>query len=134
VNPYELFLIYNELVKAEEDPTANPRVAYMVDQAFNNKRKIPAMIQTITTIQSSYAKALIVDRRALAEAQERDDVVGAERALTQAFETDVEPLLQAVREEMGVPAEPLAAYLASGYQEKIERERGIRQGAGGLGQ
>jgi L-rhamnose isomerase / sugar isomerase len=134
VNPYELFLIYHELVKAEEDPSASADVAYMVDQAFNNKPKIPAMIQTITTIQASYAKALIVDRRALAEAQERDDVVAAENALMQAFQTDVEPLLQAVREEMGVPAEPLAAYMAGGYQAAIVRERGIRQGAGGLGQ
>jgi L-rhamnose isomerase/sugar isomerase len=134
VNPYELFLIYHELVKAEEDPSVSADVAYMVDQAHNNKPKIPAMIQTITTIQSAYARALVVDRRALAQAQERDDVVAAENALKQAFETDVEPLLRAVREEMGVPADPLAAYLASGYQQRIERERGIRQGAGGLGQ
>jgi L-rhamnose isomerase/sugar isomerase len=134
VNPYELFLIYNELVKAEDDPSVSADVDYMVDQAFNTKQKIPGMIQTITMIQTCYAKALIVDRRALAEAQERNDVVAAEDALMTAFQTDVEPLLRAVREEMGVPLEPLAAYRASGYQEAIERERGIRQGAGGLGQ
>jgi L-rhamnose isomerase / sugar isomerase len=134
VNPYELFLIYNELVKAEEDAAVNAEIAYMVDQAFNTKRKIPGMIQTITMIQATYAKALIVDRKSLRESQERDDVVSAENALMAAYQTDVEPLLCAVREEMGVPSDPLAAYLASGYQEKIERERGIRQGAGGLGQ
>jgi L-rhamnose isomerase/sugar isomerase len=64
----------------------------------------------------------------------RCGVLMAERALQEAFATDVEPLLAAVREEMGVPADPLAGYRASGYQEKIEKCRGIRQGAGGLGQ
>jgi L-rhamnose isomerase/sugar isomerase len=134
VNPYELFLIYHELAKAEEEQLPGPPVAYMVDQAFNTKKKIPGMIQTIMNIQSAYAKALIVDRAALACAQAEDDVVGAEAALQSAYETDVSPLLMSVRAEMGVPEEPLKAYLASGYQQRIEAERGIRQGAGGLGQ
>jgi L-rhamnose isomerase/sugar isomerase len=134
INPYELFLIYNELVKAEEDPSVRADIAYMVDQGFNTKRKIPGMIQTICMIQATYARALTVNRAALKAAQAREDVVGAETALLEAFQTDVTPLLCRVRQEMGAAADPLAAYLASGYQEKIERERGIRQGAGGLGQ
>jgi L-rhamnose isomerase / sugar isomerase len=134
INPYELFLIYNELVKAEEDPALQADVAYMVDQGFNTKRKIPGMIQTICMIQASYARALTVNRAALANAQANADVVGAESALLEAFQTDVTPLLRRVRQEMGAAEDPLAAYLASGYQERIERERGIRQGAGGLGQ
>jgi L-rhamnose isomerase/sugar isomerase len=134
INPYELFLIYNELVKAEEDPDIQADIAYMVDQGFNTKRKIPGMIQTIMMIQSCYARALIVDRAALAAAQAAGDVVGAERALHVAFETDVTPLLRRVRQEMGAAEDPLGAYMASGYQERIEKERGIRQGAGGLGQ
>jgi len=60
--------------------------------------------------------------------------VGAEAALQEAYESDVSPLLKTVRAEMGVPEEPLKAYLASGYQGRIEAERGIRLGAGGLGQ
>jgi L-rhamnose isomerase/sugar isomerase len=134
INPYELFLIYTELVKAEEDPTLSLDVAYMVDQGFNTKRKIPGMIQTIEMIQGSYARALTLDRKAVARAQEAGDVAQAEAAYLEAFQTDVRPLLHRVRAEMGASEQPLAAYLASGYQEKIERERGIRQGAGGLGQ
>jgi len=134
INPYEFFLIYNELVKEELEPRGNPPVEYMVDQGFNTKKKIPGMIQTVLMIQTTYAKALCVDRRALAEAQGNGDVVGAEQVLLDAFNTDVEPLLREVRRELGVPERPLAAYLASGYQERIESERGIRTGAGGLGQ
>jgi len=88
----------------------------------------------VLMIQSTYAKALCVDRRRLAEAQRNEDVVGSEGCLLEAFNTDVEPLLRRVRAEMGVPEEPLKAYLAGGYQERLERERGIRAGAGGLGQ
>src|SRR5438132_2923676 len=134
VNPYELFLIYHELAKAEEERLPGPPVAYMVDQAFNTKKKIPGMIQTIMNIQAAYAKALIVDRAALAKAQAEGDVVGAEVALQEAYETDVSPLLKTVRAEMGVPEEPLKAYRDGDYQRRIEAERGIRQGAGGLGQ
>jgi len=134
INPYEFFLIYNELVKEELQPQGNPRVEYMVDQGFNTKKKIPGMIQTVLMIQSTYAKALCVDRKQLAEAAGNEDVVGAEQCLLDAFNTDVEPLLRSVRAEMGVPEEPLRSYLESGYQERIERERGIRAGAGGLGQ
>lgn len=134
INPYEFFLIYNELVKEELSPRGNPPVEYMVDQGFNTKKKIPGMIQTVLMIQSTYAKALCVDRGALAEAAGSGDVVGAEQCLLDAFNTDVEPLLRRVRAEMDVPEEPPRAYGASGYQERIERERGIRAGAGGLGQ
>ncbi len=133
INPYEFFLIYHELVKAEDEPGAPP-VAYMVDQGFNTKKKIPGMIQTVCMIQATYAKALMVDRQRLHAAQAEDDVVGAEQCLLEAFQTDVRPLLRQVRAELGLPPDPLAAYLASGYQERIERERGVRQGAGGLGQ
>jgi L-rhamnose isomerase / sugar isomerase len=134
INPYEFFLIYNELVKEELQPRGNPRVEYMVDQGFNTKKKIPGMIQTVLMIQGTYARALCVDRRRLAEAAGNGDVVGAEQCLLDAFQTDVEPLLRQVRAEMGVPEEPLKAYLASGHQQRIEQERGIRAGAGGLGQ
>lgn len=133
INPYEFFLIYNELVKAEGE-AGKPHVEYMVDQGFNTKKKIPGMIQTVMMIQTTYAKALIVDRRRLGAAQAEDDVVGAEEALLGAFQTDVGPLLRQVRREMDRPEDPLGAYLASGYQLRIEGERGIRQGAGGLGQ
>lgn len=133
INPYEFFLIYNELAAAEEDPRRRCRVEYMIDQAHNLKLKIPAMIQTVMAIQTAYAKALLVDRKALAAAQEAGDVQAAELELVAAYETDVRPLLATVREEMGLDPDPLRAYLASGYQQRIEAERGERQGTGGLG-
>ncbi len=134
INPYEFFLIYNELVKEEQDPRGNPAVEYMVDQGFNTKKKIPGMIQTVLMIQQTYAKALCVDRAALAEAMGNGDTVSAEQCLHDAYHLDLEPLLRRIRREMGCPESPLKAYFADGYQSRIEQERGIRSGAGGLGQ
>lgn len=132
VNPYEGFLIYNELVKAEAaDPDL--KIAYMIDQSHNVKPKIEAMIQTVEHIQYTYAKALCVDRERLAHAQAELNIVDAENVLQQAFFTDVRPLLHIVREDMGLAPDPLKAYRESGYQEKIAKQRGIRTGGGGLG-
>lgn len=133
VNPYELFLIYNELVKAEDAPNGNPEIAYMIDQAHVTKSKIDAMIQTIMNIQRAYTKAMCVDRKKLHEAQLNQDIVTAENCMQEAFYTDVEPLLRAAREEMGLDPDPLAAFRKSGYWGKMEKERGIRTGSGGLG-
>ncbi len=130
INPYELFLIYNELVKAEDNPNNNPPVAYMVDQAHVTKSKIEAMIQTIMHIQTAYAKAMCVNRAKLHEAQLANDVVTAETCMQEAFNTDVEPLLKVVREEMGLDPNPLQAFRASGYWDKVSSERGFRAGAG----
>lgn len=133
VNPYELFLIFNELAKAENAPNNNPPIAYMVDQAFVTKSKIEAMIQTIMVIQAAYAKAMLIDRKKLRTAQLANDIVSAEMCMQEAFNADVEPLLKVVREEMGLGPDPLEAFRRSGYMDKIRKERGIRTGAGGLG-
>lgn len=130
INPYELFLIYNELVKAEDAPNNNPPIAYMVDQAHVTKSKIDAMIQTIMHIQTAYAKSMCVDRAKVLEAQKANDIVSAENCLQEAFNTDVEPLLKVVREEMGLAPNPLQAFRASGYWDKVSNERGFRAGAG----
>src|SRR5437764_1476031 len=137
-NPLELFLIYNELAAAEEEESLTSAfggdedaavagcaraVAYMIDQSHNIEPKIPAMLLSVMNCQEAYARALLVDRAALRQAQEGGDVLGAHRALMDAFETDVRPLLARVREEMGAAADPLRAYTASGYQQRIERER-----------
>ena len=120
-NPYELFLIFHELI------SAGPRaadVAYMIDQSHNVEGKIAAMILSVMNVQTAYAKALLIDRTALQRAQEAGDVLGGHAIVQEAFETDVRPLLVAVRERLGVPADPLAAYLASGYEQRIAAERG----------
>jgi L-rhamnose isomerase/sugar isomerase len=136
VNPYELFLIYNELTGAAEsaDEPARAtaqRVAYMIDQSHNIEGKIAPMILSVLNCQEAYAKALIVPRQKWADAQANGDVLGAHEILNRAFKTDVRPLLEQVRVELGVPADPLAAYRASGYEEKIARERGTAKQTGG---
>ena len=122
INPYELFLIFNELVSAEEDEL-KVDIAYMIDESHNLKNKIEEMIQSVENIYRTYAKALIVDRKALRKYQEEQDIVMAENTLISAFETDVMPLIYKVREEMGVPLDPLKAFRESGYMEKIIKER-----------
>ncbi len=131
INPYELFLIFDQIIHAAEDEdqqiqeTAH-QIAYMIDQSHNIEPKIPAMIRSVLNVQTQYAKALLVNREELREAQEKQDVLKAEQTLREAFEQDVTPLLHAVREEMGVPIDPMAAYLNSSYPEKI-----LARGKGG---
>jgi L-rhamnose isomerase/sugar isomerase len=123
IAPYELFLIYNELIDGARDPEVRMNVAYMIDQSHNVKPKIQAAIQSVVNLQTAYAKALLVDRGRLVQAQQAGDVVAAEETLQAAFQTDVRPLLAAVRQEMGLPLDPLAAFRASGYQERVAKER-----------
>jgi len=132
INPQELFLIYNELVREELDPHSQADIAYMIDQSHNLKPKIEEMIQSVEAIQRAYAQALIVPRDALRAAQDAGDIVAAERILQRAHNTDVEPLLQVVRLEMGKDPNPLEAFRASGYLEKVaaERREGPRSGWG----
>lgn len=126
INPFELFLIYVELVDAED---AGARIAYMIDQAHNIEPKIEAMILSVTNLQEAYAKALIVDRAALAEARREGDVLGAHRMLLEAYDTDVRPLCAKVRRELGASADPVGAYRSSGHRERAVRERtGARGG------
>jgi L-rhamnose isomerase/sugar isomerase len=131
INPYELFLIFNELIAASLDEnTAQTaaNIAYMIDQSHCIEPKIPAMIRSVLNIQTAYAKALLVNHDKLRRAQETNDVMAAEAAIREAFETDVQPLLEAVREEMGLQPDPMAAYIKSGYGEKI-----LSRGVGGKG-
>src|SRR6266704_482524 len=99
------------------------RIAYMIDQSHNIEPKIEAMLQSVLNIQMAYAKALLVDRTALREAQEVGDVLGAYRVLQTAYETDVRPLLSEVRVRQGLDPDPIAAFRASGYAERVARER-----------
>ncbi|MBU5441984.1 L-rhamnose isomerase [Paenibacillus sp. MSJ-34] len=133
INPYELFLIFYQILDAAADADAGVRynaagIAYMIDQSHNIEPKIPAMIRSVMNVQTNYAKALLIDLDEVRRAQEAQDVLGAEHAVRQAFEMDVTPLLQVVREEMGVPADPMQAYLQSGYADRIRA-----RGQGGAG-
>jgi L-rhamnose isomerase/sugar isomerase len=126
VNPFELFLIYVELVEAEE----STRIDYMIDQAHNIEAKIEAMILSVTNLQEAYAKALLVDRQALDEARRSGDVLGAHRTLLDTYATDVRPLCAKVREDMGAAVDPIAAFKHSGYAERVAVERAEGVGAG----
>ncbi len=136
VNPYELFLIYNELTGAaqsDDEPAraTAQRVAYMIDQSHNIEGKIAPMILSVLNCQEAYAKALMVPRAQLADAQANGDVLGAHELLNHAYKADVRPLLMRVRQELGAPRDPLAAYRASGYEEKIVSARGVAAQTGG---
>ncbi len=136
VNPFELFLIYHEIFSAVESgdvPASGTAkaIAFMIDQSFNIEGKVAAMIHSVINCQEAYAKALLVPRKALKEAQMAGNVLGAHRVITEAFKTDVRPLLAQVREEMGVPADPIEAYWKSGYEDKICAERGTHSSSGG---
>jgi L-rhamnose isomerase / sugar isomerase len=120
-NPFELFEIFHELVSAGD---AAKDVAYMIDQSHNIEPKLEAMLLSVINCQVAYAKALIVNRKALAEAQQSGDVLGAYGVLQAAFETDVRPLLAKVREETGRHPNPMAAYRADNYAQKVAQERG----------
>ncbi len=128
VNPYELFLIYNELVDAGD---AAKDVAYMIDQSHNIEGKIGPMLQSVLNCQEAYAKALLVPRPRLAAAQQAGDVLEAHRILTDAFRHDVRPLLIAAREEMGVPSDPMVAYRGGPYEARRAETRGSQLGSGG---
>jgi L-rhamnose isomerase / sugar isomerase len=125
-NPFELFAIYHELVSAG---SRADDVAYMIDQSHNIEPKLEAMLQSVINCQVAYAKALIVNRAALAAAQQHGDVLGAHRVLTSAYETDVRPLLAKLREELGLHPDPIAAHRASDYPTKIAKERGAASGS-----
>lgn len=131
INPYELFLIFYQILDAVESGEdrlvqAVNNIAYMIDQSHNIEMKIPAMIRSVLNVQTQYAKALLIDHREVAEAQANNDVLGAEDAVRRAFEFDVTPLLHAVREEQGLPFDPMKAYLADSYGQSI-----LARGKGG---
>lgn len=127
-NPFELFDIFEKIVAAGD---LSADVAYMIDQSHNVEPKLEAMVQSIVNVQTAYAKALLVDRAALAAKQTAGDVLGAHRVLLAAFETDVRPLLAAARRLKGVPEDPIGAYLADDYATRVAAERGVADAAGG---
>ncbi len=117
-DPFQLFRILHEVVSADAlAPEAG--VAFMLDQCHNIEPKIPAQIRSVMNVQEATAKALLVDREALAAAQEAGDVLGANAVFMDAYNADVRPLLAQLRAEMGLDPDPVAAYHRSGYQEKI---------------
>jgi L-rhamnose isomerase/sugar isomerase len=123
IDPYMVFRIFHEIRNAADRGQDISSIAYMVDQSHNLKPKIEAMIQTVMTAQELYAKACLVDRRKLRDAQACMNIVDAENCLKDAFATDVRPLLSQWRQGKGIDPDPLKAYRASGYEAKVAKER-----------
>ncbi len=121
-DPFQLFRILHEVVAADAlRPQAG--IAFMLDQCHNIEPKIPAQIRSVMNVQEATAKALLIDTGALAAAQQAGDVLGANAAFMDAYNTDVRPLLAGLREDMGLDPDPIAAYQRSGYADKIIADR-----------
>jgi L-rhamnose isomerase / sugar isomerase len=121
-DPFQLFRIMHEVVQGGGyQPEAG--IAFMLDQCHNIEPKIQGQIRSVMNVQEATAKALLVDVGALEPAQRAGDVLGANAVLMDAFATDVRPLLAELRQDLDLNPDPVAAYKASGYLEKIAAER-----------
>jgi L-rhamnose isomerase/sugar isomerase len=123
VEPFRLFLIFNELVDAETRAAKGFAPAYMIDQSHNVTDPIESLVQSATEIARAYVQASLMDRAALAEAQEKSDALLGHRIVKQAFVTDVSPILAEARRRKGGAIDPIAVYRASGYRGHKAKER-----------
>jgi len=128
IDPYQAFRIFHEIHHhAFDNGGKYADIAYMIDQSHNDKSKIEATIQTVVTAQELYAKAALVDHKALAALQDKNAQLDAEELLKSAFFTDVRPALRAWRKSKGLPLDPLAAHRASGYEVAAGKDRAARR-------
>ena len=129
IDPYRLFLVFNELVGASGKPGFDP--AHMLDQSHNVTDPIESLMSSANEVRRAYAAALLVDRAALAGFQDGNDALMASNTLKTAFRTDVEPILAMARLESGGAIDPIAAYRASGYRARVADVRPAATGGGG---
>jgi L-rhamnose isomerase / sugar isomerase len=127
IDPFQLFRIFVELVS---NGAFDAGVRLTIDQSHNIEPKIEALIQSVLTLQESYAKALVVDLPALERAQLEGDVLAANRIMVDAFSTDVRPLCAKVRLDLGAAEDPIAAFRAGGYSADVAERRAAGAQAG----
>jgi L-rhamnose isomerase / sugar isomerase len=122
IEPYRLFLIFNELVDAahRQVPLA---LAHMLDQSHNVTDPIESLMASAIELQRAYAQALLVDREELASLQEKNDALAAAQALKRAFTTDVAPILAMARQSRGAAVDPISTYRGSGYRQAMAQQR-----------
>lgn len=129
IDPFRLFLIFNELVDAQWRKASNFRPAHMLDQSHNVTDPIESLMSSAVELQRAYAQALIVDREALAQYQQDNDALMAAQTLKRAFTTDVQPILARTRLEKGAAIDPIATYRASGYRAACAAKRPANAGS-----
>ncbi len=132
IKPYALFLIFNALVYGMEHNTHNPYPSWMIDASHNLKDPLEDLIQSLEAIQEAYAKALLLDQKALKIAQKENDVVGCQEIIQDAYRTDVRPLLAQMRYKSGGAIKPIDAYRTLQVRNKLIKERGSNSIASGL--
>ncbi len=133
IKPYQLFLIFHELISGAEDSNVkNPPVAYMIDASHNLKDPVEDLMNSLENIRSAFAKALLVDLKALEVTQLENDAVSCEQILQSAFLTDVRPLLAEARLRSGGSLDPIATYRQNGMRTELIAQRGKRSLATGL--
>jgi L-rhamnose isomerase/sugar isomerase len=134
IKPYQLFLIFNELVEGMDAKKMNHAtdLAWMIDASHNIKDPLEDLLQSLEAIMMAYTKALLVDRKKLIEAQNNNDVVTAQEIIQQAFNTDVRPLVAEARLRAGGALNPLSVFRNEKVREHLIKERGIKTMATGL--
>jgi len=130
IDPFRLFLIFNELVDAQVRNVPNFRPAHMLDQSHNVTDPIESLMSSAIELQRSYAQALLVDRKALDAAQQANDALLATQTLKRAFTTDVQPILARARAQRGAAIDPVGAYRKSGYRAACGAKRPPSGGSG----
>jgi L-rhamnose isomerase / sugar isomerase len=133
IKPYQFFLIFNELVDGMQDKKVkNPPLAWMIDASHNTKDPLEDLMQSVEMILNTYAKALLVDRKKLAEAQEQNDVVRAEEILKETFQIDTRPLVAEAMKQKGGALKPIDVFRAAKVRESLILQRGKSSLATGL--
>lgn len=134
IKPYQLFLIFNELVEGMDAKNMNHAddSAWMIDASHNVKDPLEDLLQSVEAIMIAYAQSLILDRKKLVEAQNNNDVVTAQEILQQAYRTDVRALVAEARLRTGGALKPLAVYRNEKIREHLIKERGSKTVATGL--
>lgn len=128
VDPFRLFLVFNELVDAELRRAEGFAPAYMIDQSHNVTDPIESLMASAMEIQRAFVQASLVDRELLQAAQDGNDVLLAHRLVKQAFITDVSPILAEARRRKSGAIDPIGLYRASGYRGHKTRERPPAEG------
>lgn len=134
INPYQLFLIFNELVDGMDARNMNHAndLGWMIDASHNVKDPLEDLLQSVEAIQIAYAQSLLVNRKALNEAQENNDVATAQEILQTAYRTDVRSLVAEARLQAGGALQPLQLFRSLKVREQLIKERGLKTVATGL--